>query len=80
MGEGELVLKCSPDDAHVSLDGVSQGLCSDFAGTPHGLKVGTSARRVEVKKPGFEPWESWLAADKTRVVITVTLQPFGGRP
>jgi hypothetical protein len=79
-GAGELVLRCAPSDAEVALDGVSQGLCSDFNGEPHALKVGTSARRVEVKKSGFHTWESWLAADQTRVVMTVTLLPSGGSP
>lgn len=74
---GELVLRCTPDDAEVALDGVSQGLCSDFDGAPRSLKVGTRSRRVEVKKRGFETWESWLAADQTRVVMTVTLVPSG---
>lgn len=79
-GAGELVLKCTPADADVSLDGVSQGSCSDFNGEPHALKVGERARRVEVKKSGFVTWETWLAADQTRVVMTVTLLPNGGSP
>lgn len=79
-GAGELVLRCMPADAEVSVDGVSQGLCSDFNGEPNALKVGAAARRVEVKKSGFQTWESWLAADQTRVVMTVTLLPTGGSP
>lgn len=74
---GELVLHCTPEDAEVALDGVSQGVCSDFSGQPRALKVGRSARRVEVKKRGFETWETWLAADQTRVMMTVTLIPSG---
>lgn len=80
MHLGELVLRCTPDDAEVALDGVAQGLCSDFDGDPRGLRVGPRSRRVEVKKRGFETWESWLAADQTRVVMTVTLVPSGERP
>ncbi|MER2562614.1 MAG: hypothetical protein ABTQ32_17950 [Myxococcaceae bacterium] len=79
-GAGELVLHCAPADAEVALDGVSQGLCTDFNGEPRALRVGTRARRVEVKKSGFHTWESWLAADETRVVMTVTLLPNGGSP
>lgn len=74
---GELVLRCTPEDAEVALDGVSQGVCSDFDGQPTALKVGRSARRVEVKKRGFATWETWLAADQTRVLMTVTLVPSG---
>ena len=79
-GAGELVLHCAPTDAEVALDGVAQGLCSDFNGEPYALKVGEKARRVEVKKSGFVTWETWLAADQTRVVMTVTLLPSGGSP
>ena len=79
-GSGELVLRCTPADAEVALDGVTQGLCSDFNGEPHALKVGEKARRVEVKKSGFATWETWLAADQTRVVMTVTLLSSGGNP
>lgn len=75
---GELVLKCAPADAEVSVDGVGQGLCSDFHVAA--VKVGTRARKIEVKKSGFAPWESWLAADQTRVVMNVTLEPSGGSP
>jgi hypothetical protein len=79
-GTGELVLKCTPVDAEVVLDGVSQGSCRDFNGEPRALKVGEKVRRVEVKKSGFVTWETWLAADQTRVVMTVTLLPYGGSP
>jgi hypothetical protein len=77
-GAGELVLRCTPADAEVALDGVSQGLCSDFSGAPRGLQVGKAPRHVVVKKPGFGDWETWVAADETRVVMTVTLTPNGG--
>jgi hypothetical protein len=77
-GAGELVLKCTPTDAEVALDGVTQGVCTDFGGEPKGLKLGKSARHVVVKKSGFGTWETWLAADETRVVMTVTLTPNGG--
>lgn len=79
-GAGELVLRCSPTDAEVALDGVSQGLCSDFTGAPQALKVGERPRRIEVKKSGFQTWETWLSADQTRVVMNVTLLPNGGSP
>ncbi|MCA3013043.1 MAG: hypothetical protein INH41_11680, partial [Myxococcaceae bacterium] len=43
-----------------------------------GLQVGKAPRHVVVKKPGFGDWETWVAADETRVVMTVTLTPNGG--
>jgi hypothetical protein len=74
----ELVLHCAQADAEVWLDGVPQGLCEDFDGEPKGLGLGKGPRRVQVKKRGFEPWESWLEADGTRVVMNVALIPMGG--
>ena len=69
----ELVLRCTPNDAEVQLDGVPQGTCADFSGAPRGLALGSGARRIEVVKPGFETWQRWLDADHTRVVMNVTL-------
>ena len=74
----ELVLHCSQSDAEVWLDGVPQGTCEDFDGDPRGLGLGKGTRRVQVKKRGFEAWESWLEADGTRVVMNVALIPTGG--
>lgn len=74
----ELVLLCSEQDAEVWLDGVPQGTCDDFDGDPAGLGLGKGPRRVQVKKRGFQAWESWLEADGTRVVMNVALIPNGG--
>jgi len=74
----ELVLHCSEADAEVWLDGVPQGTCADFDGEPKGLKLGKGARRVQVKKRGFQAWESYLEADGTRVVMNVALIANGG--
>lgn len=77
-GRAEVVLRCTPPDAEVSLDGVGQGTCDDFDGTPGGLALGARARRVEVKKRGYAPWESWLDASGTRITLDVTLVPQEG--
>jgi len=76
----ELVLKCDPIDAEVSLDGVPQGTCEDFDGEPKALPIPSGARRIGVKKRGFQPWNSILETDGTRVVMTVTLISTGGMP
>jgi hypothetical protein len=73
----ELVLKCQPQDAEVSVDGVPQGTCQDYDGQPNSLKLGRSSR-VTVKKAGFLPWQGWLQADGTRVVMDVKLTSNGG--
>lgn len=74
----ELVLRCSQADAEVVLDGVPQGTCDDYDGEPRALALGRGQRRLEVKKPGFAPWESFIEADGTRVVVDVTLSSIGG--
>ena len=76
----ELVLKCDPVDAEVSLDNVPQGTCEDFDGEPKALPIPSGARRIAVKKRGFQPWNSILETDGTRVVMTVTLISTGGTP
>lgn len=71
--KSELVLVCEPPDAEVELDGVPQGTCDDFDGEPKALPMGKGARRVQVKKAGFLPWDSVLETDGTRVMMNVTL-------
>ncbi|MGV3620907.1 MAG: hypothetical protein ACO1OB_08820 [Archangium sp.] len=78
--KSELVLRCEPPDAEVSLEGVPQGTCEDFGGEPRGLSMPKGPRRVQVKKRGYLPWESILETDGTRVVMNVTLISTGGTP
>lgn len=78
--KSELVLHCDPPDAEVTLDGVPQGTCEDFNGEPKALPIPSGARRIVVKKPGFQPWNSILETDGTRVVMSVTLTSTGGTP
>jgi hypothetical protein len=75
----ELVLHCTPPDAEVGLDSVPQGACDDYAGSPKGLQLKAGPHRVEVKKPGYAPWESFMEADGTRMVMDVTLIPNSNR-
>ncbi|MFT3708159.1 MAG: PEGA domain-containing protein [Archangium sp.] len=76
----ELVLSCVPADAEVELDGVPQGTCEDFDGEPRALSLKKGARRVQVKKRGFLPWDTVVETDGTRVVMNVTLISSGGSP
>lgn len=76
----ELVLLCVPADAEVVLDGVPQGTCEDFRGEPKGLTLQKGARRVQVKKPGYLPWDTIVETDGTRVMMNVTLISTGGTP
>ncbi len=71
--EGNLDLQCAPPDAQVSVDGVTQGTCGDYAGRP--LRLGTGLHRVEVKKQGLMPFESYVDPSGTRARISVSLAP-----
>lgn len=77
LTRSELVLDCAPADAEVELEGVPQGTCEDFGGTPRGLSLGDGTRRVVVKKSGYLPWDCVVEADGTRVMMTVTLISIG---
>lgn len=72
---GDLRLMCQPEDAQVVLDGVPQGLCSDFSGRPAGLTVGSGMHRVEVTKEGFLPYVTYLSPSGARTSLGITLQP-----
>jgi hypothetical protein len=81
---GNLALRCEPEDAEVYLDGVLQGLCSDFSGSPKSLRVGVGLHHVEVKKQGFWPYTTYYEASGARARLTIQLRPSvapgGGAP
>jgi hypothetical protein len=74
---GDVVLRCEPPDAEVSLDGVTQGLCSDFRGAPRGLRVGEGLHQIEVKKEGHWPYTTYIDPHRARAVLNVLLRPMG---
>ncbi len=76
--KSELVLACVPADSDVVLDSVPQGTCEDFRGAPKGLSLKKGAHRVQVKKPGYLPWDTIVETDGTRVMMNVTLISTGG--
>ncbi|MBX7097765.1 MAG: PEGA domain-containing protein [Myxococcaceae bacterium] len=68
---GAVVLRCQPPDAEVSIDGVPVGQCSAVG---ERLPVwGAGWRHVEVKKPGFAPWETWIESGGARAVLSAEL-------
>ena len=71
----DLALGCDPTDAEVWLDGIPRGTCLDYSGDPKGLKVGEGMHKVEVKKSGFWPYETYVDPSGTRAALTVKLQP-----
>ncbi|QSQ26389.1 PEGA domain-containing protein [Pyxidicoccus parkwayensis] len=81
---GNLALRCEPVDAEVYLDGVLQGLCSDFTGSPKSLRVGAGLHHIEVKKQGFWPYTTYYEPSGARARLTIQLRsaaaPGGGAP
>ncbi|WP_044890417.1 PEGA domain-containing protein [Myxococcus hansupus] len=74
---GNLALLCEPTDAEVYLDGVWQGLCSDFTGAPKGLGVGLGLHQIEVKKQGYWPYTTYYEARGARARLTIRLRATG---
>lgn len=72
---GNLLLKCEPSDAEVLLDGVPQGLCTDFGGGPSGLQVGSGLHRIDVKKDGYWPYSTYYESGSARAGLTIQLKP-----
>ncbi len=68
-------LHCTPDDATLSVDGVPKGLCSDFARVPAQLKGEGKLHLLEVKKQGYQPYQTYFAPSGATVTLTVQLAP-----
>ncbi len=71
----DLTLRCDPSDAEVWLDGVPTGTCLDYSGSPRGLKLDDGMHKVEVKKSGFWPYQTYVDSGGTRAALTVKLLP-----
>ncbi len=72
---GNLLLRCEPSDAEVYLDGVLQGVCTDFGGEPSGLQVGVGLHRIDVKKDGYWPYTTYYEPSSARAGLTIRLRP-----
>lgn len=71
---GNLLLQCEPSDAEVYVDGVLQGVCTDFGGGPKGLQVGVGLHRIDVKKEGYWPYTTYYEAGSARAGLKVRLR------
>jgi hypothetical protein len=71
---GNLLLRCEPEDAEVLLDGVLQGVCTDFGGKPSGLQVGLGMHRIDVKKDGYWPYTTYFEPSNARAGLTIKLR------
>lgn len=73
--DGNLMLRCDPSDAEVFLDGVVQGVCTDFDGGAKGLQVGAGLHRIDVKKDGYWPYTTYYEPGSARARLTIKLRP-----
>ncbi len=73
--QGNLLLKCEPEDSEVYLDGVLQGVCTDFGGGPSGLQVGPGLHRIDVQKDGHWPYTTYYEPNNARAGLTIRLKP-----
>ncbi len=73
--DGDVRIECAVRDAEVYLDGVLQGTAGDFDGTQALLKTGDGPHRIEIRKPGFAPYQTDFVSGNTVVVLSVHLQP-----
>ena len=69
------MLRCSPSDAEVVLDGVLQGLCSDFEALPAGLTVGAGLHAIEGRREGYWPYTTYVEPHNARATLRATLRP-----
>lgn len=72
---GNVLLRCTPRDAEVLLDGVLQGLCSDFEPASAGLTVGEGLHGIEVRRDGYWPYTTYVEPHHARATLRATLRP-----
>ncbi|NNG47806.1 MAG: PEGA domain-containing protein [Deltaproteobacteria bacterium] len=75
---GGLIFKVNPPDAEVILDGVSQGVASEFT-EERFLKVESGPHRLELRKAGYETYSRTVYVSNSLMRIEVTLV-VGGAP
>jgi hypothetical protein len=69
---GGLIFAVNPPDAEVILDGVSQGLASEFTEERY-LKVESGPHRLELRRPGYETYSRDIYVSKSLLRVEATL-------
>ncbi len=69
---GGLIFTVNPPDAEVVLDGVSQGMASEFTEERY-LKVESGPHRLELRKAGYETYSRTVYVSSSLLRIEVTL-------
>jgi len=75
---GGLIFAVNPPDAEVILDGVSQGMASEF-NEERFLKVESGPHKLELRKAGYETYSRTVYVSNSLLRIEVTLV-VGGAP
>ncbi|MBS2029207.1 MAG: PEGA domain-containing protein [Deltaproteobacteria bacterium] len=71
---GNLVLQTAPQDAQVAVDGVVQGLGSDFDGVHGALKLKEGEHSLKVTRDGYRPFAATVfTSDDGRQTLQVSL-------
>lgn len=70
----DVLLRCTPRDAEVLVDGVLQGLCSDFEPLSAGLSVGEGLHQIEVRRQGYWPYTTYVEPQGTRATLRASLR------
>lgn len=76
---GGLIFAVNPPDAEVLLDGVVQGKATEFTEDRY-LKVESGTHRLELRKPGYEPYRRDVYVSNTLLRIEATLIMAGSTP
>jgi hypothetical protein len=71
--EGNVVVVAEPPDAEVAVDGVRQGLASDFDGVHGALKLSTGSHVLMLSHTGFAPFSADIYAGEGRQRLQVAL-------
>ncbi|MRI86577.1 PEGA domain-containing protein [Aggregicoccus sp. 17bor-14] len=75
---GNVVLRCTPREAEVVLDGVPQGLCSDFEAASAALTLGEGLHSIEVRREGYWPYTTYVEPNGARTTLRAVLRPSSG--
>ena len=69
LDHGRIRFSVEPEEAEIGVDGVTQGLASDFV-TPAYIELEPGPHRIEVRLVGFETYraEVYVAADVTETI------------
>ena len=71
--EGNVVVVAEPPDAEVAVDGVRQGLASDFDGVHGALKLSAGSHALTLSRAGFSSFSANIYAGEGRQRLQVAL-------